>query len=1509
MAKTPSEGSYYSSYDSVAFSPDPEDATTYKAQSARKRLTDERGSYEPSQSHQSVLGKGDPSKHTGSNFDHSAEEGGKVSNDEYDASKSTQEPLYKTSSRASTRVSGNKPPSQGRASSYGSASKESRSKAGGKARTLTTTKTEEHPNSDASSVIGSLGSTKNKDPYSKSVVSSQADDTRSGSKGSSIRENPQDSEPSIAPNPFRSTAMGDKDSQSFELGSKSTSSNVNSTGSVMSRKSSKKSSSGKSGKLSGSGSTGSSRLLGKSKSGQSSGSGTVERSKGKQKVRYAMPMTDAKDIENTGDDGDHLIAFGKNPLFRKAWHRPYKYPIRKKIATCHEPSVPIWNPYWEGPERDSIKVPRISGFSESRPSDLSGGKRRNISDVGDSKNRFSHTGFSIGGGGAKYSLYEDHSSDYRENPRGSQSNSQNRSQNNMPEGQRASKSLRNRTETNPVNPSGSAVRLSSGSKGRGSGPRGSKSVRFSQNNQRLDSGRGSGTGKGDALGRSSGISNTRNSSPFESGGLRSSQMTSSTAKRSETFYEDEPEEESNIDSDDNVFVEDSEYEDTSNDDDDSGGDDDVDNRFSVPTRASTLSNTQLGGQSRRHSSVRDTGRKSSPSSIARQSNARRTTAKSNRNSASLWSRGNVGSDRRLSSKLDENNTIPRDRRRWTNNSSVTEAAPPCCRMSDCKCSGGNLGTNRGGSTTYRMEPKVTRVFDDSTGMSWYHFSYNKTFVAGDGDFRTDQNLRCDCCQCNELDHQEDLGFIHKSAACICSTATATTSTQVNSDEIGFDSNGRCFCGVREDTDGDYSDATKISATMNSCNCCDCSTQTSESLSGTSEGNCFCSTNPFNRPNNQQPQSKYPTNNPNSFSDPSNSRLNSLCVSRQEPQFREMRSIGTQFECCRQNGCQILCAQRDSVDGRPKSFESNGKRFECCRTNNCQSLCAIGDSVTDRSTNFQSDGNQFECCRINNCRNMCAQRASAADGFRTNGSNQFECCRQNNCQSMCAQRRSTDGKVDTERSTAADFECCRRNYCSGSCAKMGSMDTHGSNGDTSRNTRITFQDTTATPRYPSSPRVNASNSAGHSSPCRCTLTPRSSQICVRSFPSRSGKFGPPCSDATYKRDNAFQNRNESYRSPRSPSNLQSVGNTPRFQDQYNRGFSGNSSDFRQTTQIRRQEPSAILSRQSPRSSAERPIINSANFQRPVLCECKKCCPVKSLYGSKEAEGDQFSGGLKHDQTSQTAQPSEDAITNIPCRCPSSNVVTASSQTMPARSILRTSNDCCRCNCSNLQNSRALSSSTQTPNNLENSQMERTMSSRIAEQENEDTIYGSGRSLSAIAEYNNTAFNRSVDSSVNGGNGLENACLKNMSQSTNMRSGCCHNNATTKQQCRKMSSFTSTGKGQQNSGNQLNNTSPCCPCANYITGTNQTVPGSCCEGAGDINSFIRKFNSPFCKTEHHTDYRRDFPGLVDMMWSRRSSSVPPVGSRGLPSLEMTEIMTLRRMLPIERQGFYRKRHTVL
>ena len=49
------------------------------------------------------------------------------------------------------------------------------------------------------------------------------------------------------------------------------------------------------------------------------------------------------------------------------------------------------------------------------------------------------------------------------------------------------------------------------------------------------------------------------------------------------------------------------------------------------------------------------------------------------------------------------------------------------------------------------------------------------------------------------------------------------------------------------------------------------------------------------------------------------------------------------------------------------------------------------------------------------------------------------------------------------------------------------------------------------------------------------------------------------------------------------------------------------------------------------------------------------------------------------------------------------------------------------------------------------MERTMSSRIAEQENEDTIYGSGRSLSAIAEYNNTAFNRSVDSSVNGGNG--------------------------------------------------------------------------------------------------------------------------------------------------------------
>ena len=91
---------------------------------------------------QSVLGKGDPSKHTGSNFDHSAEEGGKVSNDEYDASKSTQEPLYKTSSRASTRVSGNKPPSQGRASSYGSASKESRSKAGGKARTLTTTKSQ-----------------------------------------------------------------------------------------------------------------------------------------------------------------------------------------------------------------------------------------------------------------------------------------------------------------------------------------------------------------------------------------------------------------------------------------------------------------------------------------------------------------------------------------------------------------------------------------------------------------------------------------------------------------------------------------------------------------------------------------------------------------------------------------------------------------------------------------------------------------------------------------------------------------------------------------------------------------------------------------------------------------------------------------------------------------------------------------------------------------------------------------------------------------------------------------------------------------------------------------------------------------------------------------------------------------------------------------------------------------------------------------------------------------------
>ena len=60
------------------------------------------------------------------------------------------------------------------------------------------------------------------------------------------------------------------------------------------------------------------------------------------------------------------------------------------------------------------------------------------------------------------------------------------------------------------------------------------------------------------------FSNTRNSSPFESGGLRSSQMTSSTAKRSGTFYEDEPEDESNIDSDDNVFVEDSEYEDTSN---------------------------------------------------------------------------------------------------------------------------------------------------------------------------------------------------------------------------------------------------------------------------------------------------------------------------------------------------------------------------------------------------------------------------------------------------------------------------------------------------------------------------------------------------------------------------------------------------------------------------------------------------------------------------------------------------------------------------------------------------------------------------------------------------------------------------------------------------------------------------------------------------------------------------------------------------------------------------------
>ena len=224
---------------------------------------------------------------------------------------------------------------------------------------------------------------------------------------------------------------------------------------------------------------------------------------------------------------------------------------------------------------------------------------------------------------------------------------------------------------------------------------------------------------------------------------------------------------------------------------------------------------------------------------------------------------------------------------------------------------------------------------------------------------------------------------------------------------------------------------------------------SESLSSTSEGNCFCSTNPFNRPNNQQPQSKYPTNNPNAFSHPSNSRLNSLGVSRQEPQFREMRSIGTQFECCHQNNCQILCAQRDSVDSRPKSFELNGKRFDCCRTNNCQSLCAIGDSVTDRSTNFQSDGNQFECCRINNCRNMCAQR------------------------------RSADGKVETDRSTAADLECCRRNYCSGSCAKMGSMervgDTHGSNGDTSRNTRITFQDTTATPRYPSSPRVNASNS--------------------------------------------------------------------------------------------------------------------------------------------------------------------------------------------------------------------------------------------------------------------------------------------------------------------------------------------------------------------------------------------------------------------------------------------------